>query len=382
MRLVVSAGGTGGHVFPALAVIEALLEASTATDMLAPEPDLEVLWVGSQGGIEREWVERAGIPFVGLAAGGLRGMGPGQMLSNAGRIVGSVRGARSILGDFAPHVILATGGHVCVSVTLAARKLRTPVVLYLPDIVPGLAIRFLSRFAARICVTSAESRSHLPADKVVVTGYPVRSAIIRAERTAARLAIGLDPEGQVLLVLGGSRGARSINKAIIKGLDDLLPVCEVIHISGPLDATWVADAARNLPEARRARYHPFAFLHEMHQALAAADLAVARAGAATLGEFPVAGLPAVVVPYPYSGQHQLPNAEYLVRHGAAQILLDAQLETELVPTVLALLRDRSSLQGMRQAMGSLAHLDASQAIARQLQMAAAGAVRTNLGAET
>jgi UDP-N-acetylglucosamine--N-acetylmuramyl-(pentapeptide) pyrophosphoryl-undecaprenol N-acetylglucosamine transferase len=370
MRLVVSGGGTGGHVFPALAVMEALQETNAAGASPSHESNLKVLWIGSQGGIEQEWVERAGIQFLGLAAGGLRGMGPGQMMSNARRIARSVGRARAALAGFSPQVVLATGGHVCVSVTLAAWRLKIPVVLYLPDIVPGLAIRFLSRFAAKIAVTCEESRAYLPADKVVVTGYPVRPSILHAERGAARQAMGLAPDEQTLLVLGGSRGAQSINRALVQGLGELLPVCQIIHISGQLDANWVAEAAKGLPEAMGARYHPLPFVYEMSQALAAADLAVARAGAATLGEFPVARLPAILVPYPYSGQHQLPNAEYLARHGAAQILLDAQLQTDLIPTVLALLRDRNGLQQMRKALAALAHPNAAQAIASQLRLAA------------
>jgi UDP-N-acetylglucosamine--N-acetylmuramyl-(pentapeptide) pyrophosphoryl-undecaprenol N-acetylglucosamine transferase len=243
-------------------------------------------------------------------------------------------------------------------------------VIYLPDIVPGQAIRFLSRFASKIAVTSEESYQHLRREKVVVTGYPVRSEIYSLDKMQAMEALGLDPEMKTLLIFGGSRGARSINKALVSGLRELLPLYQIIHISGRLDAEWVAGVARSLPEDLRARYHHHAFLHAMPQALVAADLAVARAGAATLGEFPAVGLPAVLIPYPYSGQHQEPNAKYMARHGAAEMLPDSALEEKLLPTILRLLRDGEKLAGMRESALAMARPEAAEAIAEQIWRAA------------
>lgn len=326
----------------------------------------DTLWIGSRGGIEEELVEHAGIEFVGLAAGGLRGMGLLVKLRNALRIAGSVGRARSILAEFGADAVLVTGGYACVAVTLAAWLQNRPVVIYLPDVVPGQAIRFLSRFAARVTVTCEESYHYFRRDKVVVTGYPVRPEVYDRDRAKARQALSLDREEKTLLVFGGSRGARSINQAVVAGLSELLPVCQMVHVSGRLDADWVAGAARRLPEALQERYHHYAYLYDMPMALAAADLAVARAGAATLGEFPAARLPAVLVPYPYSGQHQQPNAEYMARNGAAQVLSDAELGEKLVPTVLELLEDDEALAGMRESAHAMARPDAAEAIGEQL----------------
>jgi UDP-N-acetylglucosamine--N-acetylmuramyl-(pentapeptide) pyrophosphoryl-undecaprenol N-acetylglucosamine transferase len=363
MKLMVSAGGTGGHVYPALAVVEKLPGQKTADAA-------EVLWVGSKGGIEEGLIAQTGLQFVGLAAGGLRGMGLLVKIRNAARLVGGFRQARGILAGFKPNVVLSTGGYVSVAMTLAAWLKRIPVLIYLPDIVPGQAIRTLSRFAARVAVTSEESSRFFDRSKVVVTGYPVRSEILTLSQVKARQALGLDSESKVLLVFGGSQGARSINQALMAGLESLLPVCQIVHISGRLDAEWVTDAASDLPEAMRARYHHYDYLHDMPLALAAADLAVARAGAATLGEFPAAGLPAVLVPYPYSGQHQTPNADYMARNGAARVVLDAELGEKLVSTLLELLDDAPSWQAlaaMRESARSLARPDAAEAIAGQLR---------------
>jgi len=255
-------------------------------------------------------------------------------------------------------------------VTLAAWLERIPVVIYLPDIVPGQAIRFLSRFAARILVTSEASSPFFRRDKVVITGYPVRPDVYGLDRERARQEMGLRGKQRTLLVFGGSRGARSINRALVAGLRELLPACQVVHITGRLDADWVAGATRSLPGELLQRYHPHSYLHDMPRALVAADLAVARAGAATLGEFPAAGLPAILVPYPYSGQHQLPNAKYLADGGAARILADEALERELVPAVLRLIGDEQALHLMREAARAMARPDATEAIARQLWLVA------------
>jgi UDP-N-acetylglucosamine--N-acetylmuramyl-(pentapeptide) pyrophosphoryl-undecaprenol N-acetylglucosamine transferase len=370
MKLVVSGGGTGGHVYPALAVVEALLKPKPVEATLPTLALGDLLWIGSQGEIEEELVARAGIQFIGLAAGGLRGMKLNVRVRNAARISSSVGKAHAILARYRPDAVFVTGGYTCVAVTLAARIQRVPVLIYLPDIVPGLAIRFLSRFAVRVAVTSEESYHYLHRNKVVVTGYPVRADLFTVDKMQARKALSLEPGGKILLVFGGSRGAQSINRALVAGLRKLLPVCQILHISGRVDADWVAGAARSLPETLRSRYHHHVYLHQMPQALASADLAVARAGAATLGEFPAVGLPAVLVPYPHSGKHQDPNAEYMARNGAALVLADVQLEDKLVPTILGLLDDDEALVNMRQSTQAMAQPGAADAIVKELWLAA------------
>jgi UDP-N-acetylglucosamine--N-acetylmuramyl-(pentapeptide) pyrophosphoryl-undecaprenol N-acetylglucosamine transferase len=382
MRLVVSAGGTGGHVYPALAVVEHLLDARAQNASMPTLAAADLLWIGSQGGMEEDLVRRAVIPYIGLAAGGLRGKGVLERVRNTARIATSVGKARGILARFKAAAVFVTGGYACVSVTLAAWIQRIPVLIYLPDIVPGLAVRFLSRLATRVAVTSEESCQHLPPGKAVVTGYPVRYDIFVLDRVQARRALGLDEEEKMLLVFGGSRGAKSMNRALVSGLPELLPICQILHISGRLDANWVADATEHLPDRLRARYHHHAYLHDMPKALRAADLAVARAGAATLGEFPAAGLPSVLVPYPHSGQHQDPNAEYMARNGASRVLADAHLADNLVPTIIELLGDDKALAKMREAAEAMARPEAAQAIAQQLWQVGQHCAMAQLGAQT
>ncbi len=300
----------------------------------------------------------------------MRGKELWVQVRNAFRIIGSVGRARGILARFSPDVVLVTGGYACVAVTLAAWTRWVPVVIYLPDIVPGMSVRLLSHMAAEIAVTSEESYYHLDREKVVVTGYPVRPEVYHLQRDEARQLLGLAPGEKTVLVFGGSRGARSINQALVAGLGDLLTVCQILHVTGRLDADWVAGIAKRLPESLRERYRTYPYLHDMAPALVAADLAVARAGAATMGEFPAARLPAVLVPYPHSGQHQDANADYMVRNGAAQLLPDAELEEKLVPTVLKLLADEQTLADMRESAHAMARPDAAEAIAEQLWLLA------------
>jgi len=380
MRLLLSGGGTGGHVYPALTVIEALRDPRAAGLNLPPLRPGDLLWVGSRGGMEEGLVKQAGIEYVGLEAGGLRGMGLLVTARNAARIAGSVGKAGRVLAQFRPDVVFVTGGYVCVSVAVAAWLRHIPILVYLPDIVPGLAVRTLSRIATVIAVTSEESYHYLPRDKVVVSGYPVRRRIFSLGRAESRTALGLEPALKTLLVFGGSRGARSINRALVAGLRELLPVCQIVHISGRLDADWVEGAAKSLPDDLRSRYHPLPYLDDMPLALVAADLAVARAGAATLGEFPAAGLPAVLVPYPHAGQHQQANADYMAENGAALVLPDAELGEKLVPTVLELLNDDETLAAMSESTRAMARPDAAQVIAEQL-WTLARRVQTEAGGE-
>ncbi len=278
------------------------------------------------------------------------------------------RGARqcaAILQEFRPDVTLVTGGFVAAPVVWASWRAGVPVLIYLPDIEPGVAIRYLSRLARRVAVSFPEVARHFPG-KALVTGYPVRRSFltVAGQRNAARQALGLADDAPVVLVFGGSRGARSINQALATALTELLSACQVVHVTGTLDWPEARERVQALPGHLRHRYHIYPYLHqEMAQAMAAADLAIARAGASTLGEFPVMGLPSVLVPYPYSGQHQEANADYLVARGAALKVADHELPSRLAPTVLRLLDQPDTLAAMRQAASDLAVRDAAAAIA-------------------
>ena len=363
--MIISGGGTGGHVYPALSVVEALRA-------IGPQ-DISLLYVGSEGGVEAGLAQRQEIAFQAIAAGQVRGLAPWVVARNFIRLVRGLIQARRIMREFSPQVVLVTGGYVCVPVALAARARRIPVLIYLPDLEPGLAIRVLSRFATRVAVSFPEVRRYFRSDKTVVTGYPVRAAFFAADKVSARATFDLAADVPVLTVFGGSRGARSINRALCAILDELLAQCQVLHISGTLDADWVADRAKLLSPDLQARYRHYPYLHEeMVDALAAADLVVARAGASTVGEFPALGLPSILVPYPYAGQHQDVNAEYLVQRGAAVKIADAELSSKLLSIIQALLDDRERLAEMSARARVLAWPEAAQRIAEEMLRLARG----------
>jgi UDP-N-acetylglucosamine--N-acetylmuramyl-(pentapeptide) pyrophosphoryl-undecaprenol N-acetylglucosamine transferase len=254
---------------------------------------------------------------------------------------------------------------VGVPVALAARLKRVPILTFVPDVEPALALRVINRISNKVALAVKESQRYLPARaSSIVTGYPLREELLQAKRGEARAENGWGDRDFILLVMGGSRGARSINRAILACLTDLLREMHVVHVSGPLDWPTVEHAAQDLPAGQRARYHASAYLHEaVGRMLAAADLVVSRAGGSILGEYPFFRLPAVLVPYPHAWRYQKVNAEYLAQRGAALILGDDSLDIALRPTVLQLAADPVRLEKMRRAAALLARSDAAGNIA-------------------
>jgi UDP-N-acetylglucosamine--N-acetylmuramyl-(pentapeptide) pyrophosphoryl-undecaprenol N-acetylglucosamine transferase len=284
-------------------------------------------------------------------------------LRNALRLARGFARAWRIVGRFEPDVLFLTGGYVSVPVACATWLHRKPIVVFLPDVEPGLAIKLLARIATRVAVSVEDSRRYLPPGKVVVTGYPLRPEFHQARRQAARERFGLDPKDKVVVVFGGSRGARTINRALGEILEPLLARARVLHVSGRLDFEECRARRDALPVELEARYELFDYMHAMEQALAAADLVVARAGAGTLGEFPFFGLPAILVPYPYAWRYQKVNADYLVEHGAAIRMNDADMRQQLWPTIEALLDDAERLGRMSANARELARPDAAANLA-------------------
>jgi UDP-N-acetylglucosamine--N-acetylmuramyl-(pentapeptide) pyrophosphoryl-undecaprenol N-acetylglucosamine transferase len=272
-----------------------------------------------------------------------------------------------------PQVTFGTGGYVCVPAALASWLLRVPLVLFLPDVVPGKAVAWLVPLARRIAVSTEAGAQRLPAGKAVVTGYPVRDAFRGVTRGTARKRFGLPGEVIVLGVFGGSQGTRTINEVVARLLPSLLSRCHVLHVCGRERVEEARAAAAALPDELRERYHLYPYLEgeDMAAAMAASDLAVCRSGASVLGELPAAGTPAVLVPFPVPAVHQRENAQYLAAHGAAVIVDDANLSTRLGPTVQELLADAERLREMAAACRSLARPDAAAAIADLIARTAA-----------
>ena len=363
MRVLVCAGGTGGHIYPALSVTSRLREQGVA--------DEAFLWVGTGGQMEELLVPRAGLKLETINGGPIVGVSVRTKLMNGVKLMWSLGRSWRLFSRFRPDVLFMTGGYVNVPVALVGRVRHVPSAIFLPDVEPGTAIRFLSRIVDCVACSVPPSTNFFVRDKTIVTGYPVRPEIraaLKMGKEEALAEFGLRAEYPTVLVFGGSRGARSINRALMATLSRLLEeAVQVIHISGTLDWPTVEANAAGLAEAARRLYRPYPYLHEpMGTAFRAADLVIARAGASMLGEAPAFGLPSVLVPYPFAWRYQKVNADYLVEKGAAIHIPDERLADELLPTVLALLGDKVRLEQMGAAAANLDVPDAAGNLARLL----------------
>lgn len=356
MRLALGGGGSGGHVFPGLAVADSLRACA--------QEDVELLYLGRASGIEATLARDAGIPFRDVSARPIRDRNILAKLWSLGAMSWGVLDAARALRSFRADAVLVTGGFASVPVAVAARLLRLPVVLYQPDIEPGWAVRQLYRFATHVCVTHESSLARAPKGKTVVTGYPLRSVFGEVDRPMARARFHLNGSPTVL-VAGAVQGARRINDALAADLGEWVQDTQVIHVTGPADFRRMSALRDALPDNVQHRYQPFEYMgDDFPVALAAADLAVSRAGASVLGEYPATGLAAILVPLPMAGAHQRANAEMLAQAGAAVVMEDAEASESLLPAVREILRDSERLQEMRGQAAAMARPDAARGIAR------------------
>ena len=361
MKFGLAGGGTGGHAYPAIAVAEVLRAG-------APANNTEVIYYGTLNGPERRAAGNASIPYRIVPASQVRGRSPIRVSTGLWRLWRGTRVAAELLREDGPNAVFATGGYAVAPIGRACRSECIPLVVFLPDVYPGWAVKFLARYATKIACSVEASVEHLPAEKTVVTGYPVRRQFRDATREEGIARFHLDPSLQTVLVAGGSLGAHTINLSIAESLRVLLDRVQLVHVCGRDEEHWLAREREKLPEWQRARYHLYAYTDEMAYAMAASDLAVTRAGASTLGELPMAGLPAVLIPGGFSDQRL--NADYLSDRGAAITLPHDEVE-RLGSVVLDLLQDHQRREAMAAAMRSLARPEAAEHLAGLLREVAA-----------
>jgi UDP-N-acetylglucosamine--N-acetylmuramyl-(pentapeptide) pyrophosphoryl-undecaprenol N-acetylglucosamine transferase len=331
---------------------------------------VELLMAGTRRGNVARLAAGAGLRFAAVEAAPVRGRGPLALARSLRVLVAGVFQGWQLVKRSRPDVVFATGGYASVPVSLAARLQRVPLVLYLPDVYPGWAVRLLAAVATRIAVSSEGALRHLPRGRSVVTGYPTRARFWTLDRRSARAALGLPQDEKVLLVTGASQGSHAINLAVFHSLDALVSRCHVFHQTGEPDLSAALERAGRLETARRHRYTAVAYVEDMPAAMLAADLVVMRAGASALAEPPAAGLPAVLVPGTFAGGHQRYNAQYMQQRGAAVMLEEAHLGA-LAMTVGTLLEDGERMRTMAAAARSLARPGAATALAGLVAEAAA-----------
>lgn len=338
-------------MYPALAVLQAL-ENKTS----------EVLWIGSQSGMEQALLKSYNLDFETIPAAGLHGVGFWSLPGNLDQLIRGWREAKAIINRFKPHAMFFTGGYLGVPVAFAGKDI--PSVVFIPDIEPGLALKTIIRYAKNIAVVSDRSKDFLGNKPAQITGYPVRKDLKKWNRAAGRKYLNIPEGAPVLFVFGGSKGARSINQALLKYLPELLKEMHIIHISGMDNWTAVKERVELIDSDTLKRYHGYPFLHEeMGAAFAAADLAICRSGASTLGELPFFGLPAILVPYPHTWRYQHQNAEYLHENGGAIIVENGALQFELPGKVKSLMENPSRLAEMGKAMKKFSVPNAADQIA-------------------
>jgi UDP-N-acetylglucosamine--N-acetylmuramyl-(pentapeptide) pyrophosphoryl-undecaprenol N-acetylglucosamine transferase len=370
VRIAIAGGGTGGHTSPGLAVAAALSRAAA----------VEVHWIGSRAGIEALRVPEAGIAFHPIPTGKLRRYWDWQNVPDlAWRVPAGIIAARRLLRGLEPRLVFATGGFVSLPPALAAWSLGLPVVVHEQTSVPGLANRIVARLARRILLAFPPARSGLfPADKVVVTGNPLRPELLGGSAEEGRRLLGFDAEVPVVYVTGGAQGAHRINRAVGEALPRLLERAQVVHQCGDHPATgdhrWLAAAAEALPDRLRRRYALRPYVgRELAHVYAAADLIVGRSGAGTVNECCHLGRPALLIPLPgTSGDEQGANARLMQEAGAGVVLPQASLSApRLLEAICELLADRHRLRAMGARARTLAVPDADRRIAEEL-LAVAG----------
>lgn len=344
MRLLLAGGGTGGHLFPAVALAEQLRLEESAS---------EVLFVGTERGLEFRLLPQLGWPLRTIPMRGWAGMGLAARLKVLGGLPGSLRQARRIISDFRPDVIIGVGGYASVPVLLAARLSGVPYLIHEQNAWPGLANRLLGRWAKRICLSFAEARQAFRHAPLVVTGNPVRAAM----ENCPELPDG-DPQ---LLVFGGSHGARAINRAMVAALPQLESWRDTLHIVHQAGANEVDVVRAGYQEAGWPAVEVQPFITDMASAYARASLVICRAGATTLAELTACGRPALLIPYPYAANnHQVANAAALASKGAAIMIEEHDLQpAELGTLIDGLLSDRTRLVQMSALARSLAQRGAA-----------------------
>src|SRR3954447_6402653 len=339
MKVVVSGGGTGGHIYPALALIR---------EIQKENKEAEFLYIGITNGLESKLVPRENIVFKSIHITGFKRKLSFENVKTIIRFLKGVQDSKRILKEFKPDIVIGTGGYVCGPVVYAAKSLRIPTIIHEQNSVPGLTNKFLSRYVNKIAICFEEAKDYFPETKTVFTGNPRASEVIGKDGIKGRLAAGLSTTMPAVLVFGGSRGARPINEAVVKAFAELAEKpYQVLYITGDVHFEDVKKEVELIGNPKNVVIKPF--IHNMPEVLAGIDLVVSRAGATTLAEITSLGIPSILVPSPYvTNNHQEKNARSLSDHGAAELLLEKDLNSKsLVKHIDMILLDKDKLAGMK-----------------------------------
>ncbi|WP_062048556.1 undecaprenyldiphospho-muramoylpentapeptide beta-N-acetylglucosaminyltransferase [Bacillus sp. JCM 19034] len=359
MRIVVSGGGTGGHIYPALALIKEIMQVDQQAD---------ILYVGTEKGLESDIVRREEIPFISISITGFKRSISFENIKTVYRFLAGTKKMKSILKEFKPDVVIGTGGYVCGPVVYAAAKLKIPTVVHEQNSIPGLTNKFLSKYVTKIAVCFEEAKQFFPQEKVVLTGNPRASEVMNVNAEAGRTSLGLRADRKTVLIVGGSRGARPINEAFLTIMGKLKRKSyQIVYVTGAIHYDHVIEQMKKHDHPDNVIIKPF--IHNMPDVLGAVDLIVGRAGATTLAEITVLGLPSILIPSPYvTNNHQEKNAQSLAENGAAVLLKESEMSGEKLLSVMDdILTNEEKWAKMHQASKQLGLPEAAKDLHHVLQ---------------
>ncbi len=356
MRVIISGGGTGGHIYPAVAI---------ANEIKRQKPATEILFVGALGKMEMVKVPKEGYEIVGLP---VVGFNRSNLLSNIWfpfKLIRSLYLAKKVVKDFKPNIAVGVGGFASGPTLKMANALGIKTLIQEQNSYAGVTNKLLSKKAEKVCVAYPDMEAYFPQEKIVFTGNPVRNEMLLSgiEKNHAREFFGLDAQKPTLLVIGGSLGALSINRAIAAGLDQILAAgIQVIWQTGK---SYAAEG-KQLAASRKGVFVS-EFIYEMDKAYSAADLLVSRAGAMSVSEISLLGKASILVPFPFAAEdHQTKNAQSLSKNGAAFLVPDSEIAEVLVQTVLGLIVDKDRIHQMEQAVKGFAKPNAAKEIVDEI----------------
>jgi len=357
LAIVFAGGGTGGHVYPALSIAEAVRRR---------QADADILFIGTRGKIEARVVPAHGFAFRSITISGFARKLSAETLVFPARVVAAVAQSLGILRSFKPDVVVGTGGYVCGPPLAAGMMMGIPTLIQEQNGYPGATTRLLARRATEVHLTFESSRRYLKrTDNVHVTGNPTRAAIGTVSRAAGAAAFGLDPARTTVLVIGGSQGATALNRVMQRSVGTITETgAQVLWGCGARDAEACQSAVEALPGAEAGFVRVLPYIEHMENAYATCDLAISRSGASTLAEMTRAGVPSVLVPYPHAAaDHQTANAKVMEEAGASVLIPEARAEVELMGAVMAILRDTGRREAMSAGARSLGRPDAADVLA-------------------
>ncbi len=360
LRIIISGGGTGGHIFPAVSIANAIKKL---------QPDAEILFVGAEGRMEMQRVPEAGYQIIGLPVAGFDRKHLWKNFAVILKLLRSQMKARGIIKNFKPNVAVGVGGYASGPTLKTAGMMGIPTIIQEQNSYAGVTNKLLAQKANRICVAYDGMEKFFPADKIMMTGNPVRQDLLETpiDREEALKAFGFTTDKKTVLIVGGSLGARSINNALLSNLDFIMAHAEVQFIwqTGKIYYNEVKDAIKKKGDI--ANLYTTDFIKDMKVAYGAADLIVSRAGAGSISEFCLLGKPVILVPSPNVAEdHQTKNAMALVEKGAAIYIKDSDAGQELLPAAVHLLLNEDKLQQLSEEITKLAHHDSAAIIAEEV----------------